>query len=283
MDSMLIESFIQGKKGSMAECEDGLVITDHFIGVIDGVTSKSDYRYDGMTTGQLATKLAIACISSFAPDIDAYEAVRKLTQAFRQFYVDHGRLELAERHVSERLAACAVIYSRHRREIWLVGDCQCLVDGAYYSSPKLVDTIIAQARALYVAAELKAGKTVEQLLEHDTSREYVLPLIKLGASFANCQDDDEYGYAVIDGFDVCPTQIRVITLGDESWEVVLASDGYPRLFPSLEQSEQYLQKILTTDPLCYREYKSTKGLVKGNTSFDDRAYVRFIVPSKNDG
>ena len=32
--------------------------------------------------------------------------------------------------------------------------------------------------------------------------------------------------------------------------------------------------LLDTDPLCINEYLATKGVMEGNVSFDDRAYVR---------
>lgn len=275
---MLIESFIQGKTGSLELCEDKLLITEHFIAVIDGVTSKSEFMLDNKTTGQWAAELAGRCISGFEPEIDSLQAIERLTRSFKQFYIDHGRVELAASQVSERLAACVVIYSRLRHEIWMAGDCQCLVDGEqYYRSFKRVDEIASEARALYVAAELLEGKTVEQLLDRDTSREYVLPLIKMGATFQNCPERHEYSYAVIDGFEVKPERILVIRLGPDVREVVLASDGYPKLLKSLIESELYLQKVLDEDPLCYSEYKSTKGLARGNQSFDDRTYVRFAI------
>ena len=50
----LIEQFICGKKGSLAECEDGIVITDFLLAVIDGATSKSDKRFMGKTGGAFA-------------------------------------------------------------------------------------------------------------------------------------------------------------------------------------------------------------------------------------
>ena len=59
-------------------------------------------------------------------------------------------------------------------------------------------------------------------------------------------------------------------------EIILASDGYPYLENTLEASESKLKYILENDPLCYTLYKSTKGIQKGNVSFDDRSYVRFV-------
>ena len=44
---------------------------------------------------------------------------------------------------------------------------------------------------------------------------------------------------------------------------------------SLEESEAALSRQLATDPLCINTYKATKGVMEGNLSFDDRAYVRF--------
>ena len=38
-----------------------------------------------------------------------------------------------------------------------------------------------------------------------------------------------------------------------------------------------LDELLQKDPQCLRENRGTKGLVKGNQSFDDRTYVRFAV------
>ena len=41
----IAEQFIQGKH-SAADCEDGIVVTDHFAAVIDGSTSKTPFRLD---------------------------------------------------------------------------------------------------------------------------------------------------------------------------------------------------------------------------------------------
>ena len=60
-------------------------------------------------------------------------------------------------------------------------------------------------------------------------------------------------------------------------EIVLASDGYPYLKESLEESERLLKAELTNNPLCDREYRSTKGKAEDNISFDDRTYIRFKV------
>lgn len=268
----IIEQFIKGKKDG--KCEDDLLITEDFICVIDGVTSKSNFKLDNMTTGRLAANLIKECVRDFRTDISCKQAIESLTETIHHFYIDVGILDVAERETTERLAACAIIFSKYREELWVIGDCQYMLDGHHYENPKVVDDITSEARALFVASEIKMGKTVEEMLEYDSSREYILPLIKRGAAYQNNKTNNEYSYAVIDGFPVNEQDVKVVSIR-ETKEIVLASDGYPKLFTTLLETEKYLQHVMETDPLCYKIFKSTKGLVKGNDSFDDRTYVQF--------
>ena len=50
----------------------------------------------------------------------------------------------------------------------------------------------------------------------------------------------------------------------------LPSDGHLCSF-SLKDTEQALALVLKDDLLCFRLFKSTKGVYKGNLSFDDRS------------
>ena len=59
--------------------------------------------------------------------------------------------------------------------------------------------------------------------------------------------------------------------------VVLASDGYPVLRKTLKECENELDYIRQNDPMCFRLFRSTKGIKQGNASFDDRAFCKFIV------
>ncbi len=270
----IVEQYIQGKTGRLERCEDDLILTEDFICVIDGVTSKSSFTQHGRTTGQLAVDLIKQAILQFPKDVECAEAIERLTVSIKTFYRDNQMVERCRAHPSERLAACAIIYSVFHHQVWIIGDCQCLVDNKLYTSPKLVDDVIAEARALYLATELDNGKTVDELIEHDTARAYVLPLIKRAMYYQNSDGDERYSFPVLDGFAVNVNQVKVIELDANVRHIVLASDGYPKLFNTLAESEQYLQQVLATDPLCYKQFKSTKGITKGNASFDDRTYVR---------
>ena len=85
------------------------------------------------------------------------------------------------------------------------------------------------------------------------------------------------GYAVIDGFPIPQQHVRVIALDFQPWEIVMASDGYPWLRHTLEETEALLLSQKTTDPLNIHHFKATKAFLPQNRSFDDRTYIRFKV------
>lgn len=76
--------------------------------------------------------------------------------------------------------------------------------------------------------------------------------------------------------DICTDNIVIyhVESGDR---IILASDGYPALFETLEETEKYLFQLLDKDPLCIHELRGTKRLINGNKSFDDRNYISFYV------
>ena len=81
-------------------------------------------------------------------------------------------------------------------------------------------------------------------------------------------------YTVIDGTPIYMPGTRLVSVRRSA---VLASDGYPTLLPTLGESEEALAKQLADDPQNIRSFVATKGLVEGNRSFDDRAYVRLTI------
>jgi len=272
----IIEKQIVGKRINISECEDEYVINDDFVAVIDGVTSKTELMLNNCTTGRFAAQTIAASIRCFKPDISMKDAISEMTKSIEKVYIENNLYEQAKENVSNRLAASVIIYSRYFNEIWSIGDCLSMVDGKVYTFSKKIDDIIADARALFIEIELINGKTVDELLTNDSSRNYFFPLLKSSACFENNSIISDYTFSVIDGFEPNEKYTHAIKVSSGG-NIILASDGYPKLFGTLEESEKYLSHILKTDPLCYREFKSTKGLVNGNNSFDDRTYVRFRV------
>ncbi len=110
--------------------------------------------------------------------------------------------------------------------------------------------------------------------EEDIGRAAIARNLAMQCSFEN--RPGAFGYPVLKGRGIEASLIRSYKImhGDE---VILASDGYPRLGTSLAESEGTLQQILREDSMCFRSYRSIKGVRAGNVSFDDRAFCKFIV------
>ncbi len=262
----IIESFIEGKNKNELLCEDALVVTENFIAVVDGVTGKTDRKFNGLSGGKAAALKVCECIAVFSADIDCYTAVEKITESVKFLYDENEPVGAA--------AAGAIIFSKARNEIWNVGDCRCIINGELFSHEKEIDILLSEVRALVLESEKRKGKTSEELKENDSGREFILPLLKCQHIFANA--DGEFSYGVFNGDKIPKDKILIykVKYGDE---IVLASDGYPYLENTFEESEKRLNEEIKNNPLCDGDFRSTKGLAEGNNSFDDRTYIRFKV------
>lgn len=293
----IIESSIIGKK-SQEVCEDGMVVTDDFIAVIDGSTSKTPKHLNpDMKNGRYAMMLiseyireelkADASVDDFCQGVTAY--------IYNKVYEKLGVEERLKEHPEERLTASAILYSRTRNEVWMVGDCQAIIDGKLYENGKPYEEKIARKRV----------ELIEQGLSPAEARKQIEPLLIEAMLSGQNQT-----YTVIDGFPIYREGVKVVSVSDScsvqdsvpasdscsvqdtvscsdsvsasdtipssSSEIVLASDGYPFLKPTLAASEAALAEQIANDPQNIHSFIATKGIVEGNKSFDDRTYIRFV-------
>lgn len=275
MSFKVIEKFILGKSRDISKCEDRIVVTDHFACLIDGATSKSDIDFDSKTQGVIAGELIEKVVRSMPNDITLPSFISEINKQFHSFYAGVGMTDHMEKHPVDKLNASLIIYSDHHNEVWSVGDCQAIIDNTFFRKTKIIDTILSDLRAFITESCIRQGMSTEELQLKDTGREKILEYLKEQTLFQNHFPDSMYSYGVLDGSPIAPTQVENISLtGSDSPYLILATDGYPKLFPSLSESEAYLEYILKNDPLCYHLFKSTKGLKKGNNSFDDRAFIK---------
>ena len=291
----IIESSIIGKKSPEA-CEDGMVVTDDFIAVIDGSTSKTPKHLNpDMKNGRYAMMLiseyireelkADASVDEFCQGVTAY--------IYNKVYEKLGVEERLKEHPEERLTASAILYSRTRNEVWMVGDCQAIIAGKLYENGKPYEEKIARKRV----------ELIEQGLSPAEARKQIEPLLIEAMLSGQNQT-----YTVIDGFPIYREGVKVVSVSDScsvqdsvqdsvpasdsvpcsdsvsasgtifvsSSEIVLASDGYPFLEPTLAASEVALAEQIANDPQNIHSFIATKGIVEGNKSFDDRTYIRFV-------
>ena len=288
----IIECSIIGKKSPEA-CEDGMVVSDDFIAVIDGSTSKTPKHLNpDMKNGRYAMMLiseyireelkADASVDEFCQGVTAY--------IYNKVYEKLGVEERLKEHPEERLTASAILYSRTRNEVWMVGDCQAIIDGKLYENGKPYEQEIARKRV----------ELIEQGLSPAEARKQIEPLLIEAMLSGQNQT-----YTVIDGFPIYREGVKVVSVSDScsvqdsvpasdsvpcsysvsasgtffvsSSEIVLASDGYPFLEPTLAASEAALAEQIANDPQNIHFFIATKGIVEGNKSFDDRTYIRFSV------
>lgn len=259
--------------------EDGIVVTPDFIAVIDGSTSKSTCRChrEGLrgfvipgrrhSNGELAMLTVASVIRKMKGNVSCQQFCSLATKAVHSYYKKDLLEHLAD-HPEDRLAASCIVFSRLRREIWMIGDCQGLVDSVLLENPKPSEQELAEQRAALITA---SPKPWDHFLTHDTAREAIIPRM------LETMKQQNNGYSVIDGFPVDMAHVKTFTLDFRPWEIVLASDGYPFLCPTLSESEERLAWQQENDPLNIGQFKATKAFTPGNNSFDDRAYIRFTV------
>lgn len=294
----IIESKIVGKK-SQESCEDGMVITDDFIAVIDGSTSKTPKHLNpDMKNGRYAMMLiseyireelkADASVDDFCQGVSAY--------IYNKVYEKLGMEERLKEHPEERLTASAILYSRTRNEVWMVGDCQAIIDGKLYENGKPYEQEIARKRVELIEQGLspaEARKQIEPLLIEamlsGQNQTYTVidgfPIYREGvkvvsiSGFSSVQDSVSSSDSVpaLDSVPCSDSVSASATISVSSSEIVLASDGYPFLKPTLSASEAALAEQIANDPQNIHSFIATKGIVEGNKSFDDRTYIRFSV------
>lgn len=261
------EYFIEGKINNTKN-EDGIYIGKNIIAVIDGVTSKTDNLYNGFKSGKVAKDVLLQALEHITDEMSMEETLKYLNSELKKYHDLHGK-------ENEYFSAQIIIYNDYHKEIWNFGDCNCTINGKFYNHDKLYDRITSNARALYNSILLKNGYTVNQLQADDLGSAYIEPLLVNQHLYDN-DNNSIYGYPILNGQEIhLEHAIKYsVKQGDE---VIFATDGYPAIRPTLKESEEYLKEVLVNDPLCIHKFVNMKGHMPGNNSFDDRAYIRFII------
>lgn len=291
----VVESLIRSKAGdSMDACEDDFVVTSNYACVVDGATSPTGQKWtvNQLTGGKWAAGvLCNAVRNELKPDMTACEIVSTLTKSLHNAYQqEEGALEIMARHPEERATASLVLHSKSLRQVIIVGDCQAaLLDGKgeivqRIQPDRYVDKVTSQARAMFWQAELLSDGDSIVLDASDPGRDLIQPLLVRQRRFQNNMNAPAlYRYWAMDGFPIDEKEgVQVYDVPGNVKEIVLASDGYPKLFSTLSETEEHLHSLIRSDPMLVDQYVSTKGVRQGAESFDDRTYLRIRIASDND-
>lgn len=262
-------------KSTTTPSEDAVVVTPYYAAVIDGATPKTEFRYpDGETPGARAARILTTAVENLPTDIDAYSAIGLLNATLTQTEVE----------AANRPTASIVIYSRSRNEIWMVGDCLYAfltqgTDGGMllhsFDNPKHIDKILSQWRSDILHSLLSRGVcSIEEIASNDLGRKIIQPFITQQVRYQNLMTEHPLAYGVLDGDSFPSRYIQRCSVGPDVKQIILATDGYPKLFGTFQETEEELTRLLKVDPLCIGPLLGTKGVKAGNISYDDRSYLR---------
>ena len=263
----LLDIFTESKSGNPTLNEDGIYFKAPFAAVIDGTTTKDEKLYSKAYGGRFAMQVIMKALDNISDELEPYHLIEKINDALS--------CELTKQNYELGPSAGILIYNDTRKELISYGDNPYSINGKEYRTTKPTDIIAAQVRADTIKKLLAQGATVEDIQKNDLGRKEISDYLKEAPEkLANAEIEN--GYPVINGKKVIKAFITVHKIEAGS-ELILASDGYPRLLKSLADTEAYLQELLKNDILCIEALKGTKGVAFGNRSFDDRSYLRLIT------
>ncbi len=265
MQTEIIERHVVGKI-SPERCEDVIHVSKNFIAVIDGATSYLCHE-TGKAPGKVIAEIIDHSISELSPALPS-----------QQFHIELSLRvgdELSRKWpVNEEVPTASLItYSVAHSEVWILGDGWVSAAGhARRFSIPFADAYTL-LRCTYLHSLIQRGMSIAELRDNDRALELILPFIRVQKHIQNTLPEP-YGYGVLDGRSSCSNYVKIMKIrsGDE---VILASDGYPVIAKDLRRTEELLQRIIEEDPLMISKYKQVKGVMNGQKSFDDRAFVRF--------
>ena len=181
----IIERQLIGKH-TQGDCEDGIVVTPHFVAVIDGSTSKTKHRFNAdMSNGRHCMRMIANFIRKMSTDILLDDFCDQITGLIRGEYLANNNNSSESQIINnyipprERLCASAVIYSEAHRQIWMIGDCQAMVDGQPHENGKPYEASLAARRAAcFRSCQLAHNDMTDGLaIVHDYARDAILPYL----------------------------------------------------------------------------------------------------------
>ncbi|MBA2956568.1 hypothetical protein GON03_00865 [Nocardioides sp. MAH-18] len=255
----VLTAFTQGK--GVSPNLDRLVATDAWVAVIDGVTPKSDEMAGAIAaTARLVDDMVVA-IENADPGLDPFDLVDTLTDITATHQGRH------------RPSAAGAVFSLAARRVVVVTDTWVAVDGsAQFYGHRYEEHVTGIRRAL-TDRELAAGRSVDDLRRDDPGRVAIGDLLVRESGLMNVDGQGDYFYAAWNGLPIPRHLLTSVEVPLDARELILATDGYPVLAPTWEETELALQRELADDPLRIGPYGGPKALAPGADSFDDRSFV----------
>ena len=269
-----IEYTTVSKTGDERGNHDGIVIDDKFLAVIDAYQARGYRGWHNKPAGIFAKNLICQALVEQPADAEAADVVRALEELLLE-QTASAIEQMQDKQVYAYPMTRLLIYSAAKKQIWRLGDSPFVVDG---------ELNFNRSEALQQAA-LKRAEVAEKFLAND--RTDLKDMVNNDYGRTSIMEDIVAEERRVDGveclsgnpetdMDTLLSNVEVFQLEDGQ-EVILASDGYPRLLGTIEDSEEWLAEERKRDPLFVRDYKALRTAKDEEAGYDDRSYVRFVV------
>ncbi len=251
---------------------DRLLLSPTVVAVVDGATAKPWHSSSVGLDGGAVAQALVDTLASLDPQLNLETGVKEMSAV-----VSRGA-SVAD--ASALTCATFAAVNLERREVWRVGDPWVMIDGELHQPHRGPEEEVASHRADVLRLALARGVPVSKLRADDPGRASIIGRLRDLDTRRN--DASGNGLGAVDGRPVPSAHLEVWRLPEEASEVVLATDGYPRLGIDLADSERLLAERLSRDPLLIEAPAQTKSHQPGSNSYDDRTYVRVRVPALGD-
>lgn len=265
----LIESFIKGKI-SDSECEDNYFFGKNYAAVIDGATSSGNININNKKGGKYLSDEILDIIEGLDGSVLASDKlILLINDKIKEGYKNNGLKD-------DYPSASAVIYNREFRELIFIGDCKALLiyqnnENHLIENNNELSKFVAEVRSRFLKMKFLSDPDFKiNDISDDVGRKIALEFIQYQGVYENNSNFD-FSYSTLNGFTADYKRVKITS---DVKELVLASDGYHKLFNNLKETENYLSEILKEDPLMINIHKETKGFYGVGNSFDDRVYLR---------
>lgn len=285
----VIERHLESKTGDPSGGEDRLVEGPEYYAVIDGATDHTGNDWgNGRTGGQALADIVSDTLSSPAAPLDPSELMEKINARINEA-ANVARIDLSE--VKNRADVTFAAFVPKRNAVYHIHDCTFAFvkrDGAFevHSHEKLVDGLTSELRACVLCFLWQNG--IDAISgDDDMGRDFIWPILRAQPELQNIDADDQerwfgipkgrLAYRTLNGM---PTTISETPVPAGVSEIVLASDGFKDIRPTLKESIDLLKLQQRLDPCCIGPLKGTKR-VKGNT-FDDTSFLRIGLNAQSE-
>lgn len=268
----ILETFCEGKASAETN-EDRIAIAGGYAAVMDGATDKTGLRLGGKAGGALVADALKGLFEGggLPKDLSFLDFVSVATASVSEALKTAGWPDGVPPP-----CASLVVFSEWRGEVWRVGDCHYAVGEDIRMGSKEIDELTSAMRADVIRRALAAGRGFEG---NDPGREVIMPILQAQHLHAN-NADSPVGFPVLDGRRIPESLLERPAKVGKGDLVILASDGFDYLMPTLKGTLEAQERSYRLDPMRIGlpgGHASTKGLPQGAVRHDDQSYVSLLA------